>query len=71
MERFEALGYPYWLARVRTDLAAWLVDRDRAAEAVPLLDDAIAELERLGAVPALKRAREIRAEARTPTEAPA
>jgi tetratricopeptide (TPR) repeat protein len=69
LERFTSLRYPYWAARVRTDLAAWLVERERTTEAVPLLDDAIAELERLGAVPALERARDVREAALAPAEA--
>ncbi|MEN3282372.1 MAG: hypothetical protein V7607_3512, partial [Solirubrobacteraceae bacterium] len=70
LERFTALRYPYWAARVRTDLAAWLAERERAAEALALLDDAISELERLGALPALERAREVRGAALAPAEAP-
>ena len=54
----EDLGYPYWLAVARTDLARWLVDRGRAPEAADLLDRARASLEALGAAPALERARE-------------
>ena len=50
------LGYPYWLARVRTDLGALLVHEGRAEEARVVLDDAIAALLGLGATPALARA---------------
>ncbi len=61
MERFTELGYPYWLARTQSDLAAWLIAHGRASEAEPLLDEATATLERLGAAPALERAQLIRA----------
>jgi tetratricopeptide (TPR) repeat protein len=54
-----ALGYPYWLAVAQTDLAAWLVDRGRGDEAAPLLDEAIATLRSLGAVPELARAQSV------------
>jgi tetratricopeptide (TPR) repeat protein len=57
VETFRSLGYPYWLARTQTDLGAWLLDQGRADEAAPLLDEATATLERLGAEPALERAR--------------
>jgi tetratricopeptide (TPR) repeat protein len=60
VDALRALGYPYWLARAQTDLAAWLIDRDRDTEAQPLLDDAIGTLEGLGAAPALARARDLR-----------
>jgi len=56
LRRSPALGYPDWLARARTDLAAWLIDQSRAGEAVPLLDEATAALESLGTAPALARA---------------
>ncbi|HEY5317555.1 MAG TPA: hypothetical protein VIJ20_06210 [Solirubrobacteraceae bacterium] len=50
------LGYPYWLARAQLDLAAWLIDRGRGEEAAPVLGEATAALEALGAAPALARA---------------
>jgi class 3 adenylate cyclase/tetratricopeptide (TPR) repeat protein len=53
------LRYPYWLAVAQTDLAAWLVDRGRSDEAPPLLDEAIATLRSLGAVPELARAQSV------------
>jgi hypothetical protein len=59
IDDFRALGYPYWLARAQTDLAAWLIDNGRAAEATPLLEDAIAVFESLRAAPALARAMEL------------
>jgi class 3 adenylate cyclase/tetratricopeptide (TPR) repeat protein len=58
----DALGYPFWSARARTDLAAWLIDQGRSTEAAPLLDTAIAALMNLGAAPALARARELAAQ---------
>ncbi|HTU77848.1 MAG TPA: adenylate/guanylate cyclase domain-containing protein [Solirubrobacteraceae bacterium] len=59
IEGFRALRYPYWLARAQTDLAAWLIEQDRRGEAAPLLGEATATLESLGATPALARAREL------------
>jgi hypothetical protein len=59
VDNFRALGYPYWLARAQTDLAAWLIDAGRGAEAAPLLEDAIAVFEELRAAPALARAVEL------------
>ncbi len=61
VDGFRALGHTYWLARAQTDLAAWLIERGRAAEADPLLDEAIATLEGLRAAPALAQARALRA----------
>ncbi len=52
-----ALDYPYWLARAQVDLAAWLIENGRRDEAVPLIDEATAALQRLGAEPLLARAR--------------
>jgi tetratricopeptide (TPR) repeat protein len=60
VEAFQALGYPHWLARAQTTLAAWLIEMHRADEAVPHLDEAGATLERLGAMPALARVHELR-----------
>jgi tetratricopeptide (TPR) repeat protein len=59
LDSFTALAYPYWVARVQVQLAAWLVEQGRASEAAPLLDEAVATLEELGAAPALARAREL------------
>jgi hypothetical protein len=61
IDDFRALGYPYWLARTQTDLAAWLIDSGRGVEAAPLLEDAIAVFESLRAAPALARAIELKA----------
>jgi tetratricopeptide (TPR) repeat protein len=55
IETLKALGYPYWLARVRTDLAAVLLEDGRASEARPLLNEAIASLRQLRALPAVER----------------
>jgi hypothetical protein len=69
IELLRSLGYPYWLARAQTDLAAWLVDQGRAPEAVPLRDEAVAALEPLGAAPALARARALLAPEPTAVDA--
>jgi tetratricopeptide (TPR) repeat protein len=61
VDRFAALGYPYWLAIATTNLADCLIEQDRAADAASLLDQAIEVLTALGAVPALARARELKA----------
>ncbi|HEY2636862.1 MAG TPA: hypothetical protein VGI54_05700, partial [Solirubrobacteraceae bacterium] len=53
---FGALGYPYWQARARLDLAGWLVEHDRAAEAAEPLEAATAALTELGAAPGLRAA---------------
>jgi class 3 adenylate cyclase/tetratricopeptide (TPR) repeat protein len=58
-DELSALGYPYWLARVQAELASLLIDDHRAAEARVLLDDAIAVLKDLRAVPALERAEDL------------
>jgi class 3 adenylate cyclase/tetratricopeptide (TPR) repeat protein len=57
LEAFLALGYPYWMASTRTDLAGWLIADGRADEAREQLGDATPVLTRLGAAPALERAR--------------
>ncbi len=58
IESLRSLGYSYWLARAQTDLAAWLIDRGRSAEAAAVLSEASATLELLGAGPALARIQE-------------
>ena len=58
IEGLAELGYPFWLARAQTDLGEWLTAHGRRDEAAPLLEDAIATLEELGAQPALARARD-------------
>ena len=63
-----ALGYPYWLARAQSDLAAWLIERGRSEEAAALLDVAVATFEQLGAEPALARARRLIAPATDPAD---
>jgi class 3 adenylate cyclase/tetratricopeptide (TPR) repeat protein len=60
VDALAAIGYPYWLARAQTDLAGWLIEAGRAAEAPPLLDQAVPVFERLGAAPALERAQRLR-----------
>jgi hypothetical protein len=49
------LGYPYAVACVRADYAAWLAAVDRAGEARPLTMAAEATFRSLGAMPALNR----------------
>ncbi len=61
IERFGELGYPYWLARARAELAGLLLAEGRSAEAAPLLDQAIATFEELRAAPALKMAQRLKA----------
>ncbi len=63
-----ALDYPYWLARGRTDLAAWLIEDGRSEEAALPLDEAAAALEELGAEPALARAQQLIAAAANPPD---
>jgi hypothetical protein len=58
---YEDMGYVYWAAYTRADLAAWLIDRDRSGEAWPLLDEAELTFTSLGARPALERVQELRA----------
>ena len=59
IDELAALGYPFWLARAQIDLAAWLTERGRSSEAASLVDEAAGTLERLGAAPALARARRL------------
>jgi hypothetical protein len=59
LDELRALGYPYWVARAQTDLAGLLIDDHRAAEARVLLDEAIAVLKDLRAMPALERAEDL------------
>jgi hypothetical protein len=61
LDALQALEYPYWIARTRSDLASWLIDQGRAGEASPLLDQAIATFGSLGAAPALAAARTLAA----------
>jgi class 3 adenylate cyclase/tetratricopeptide (TPR) repeat protein len=56
IEILRALDYPYWLARVRTDLGALLIDEGQIDEAHGVLDEAIVALGRLRAAPALAHA---------------
>jgi class 3 adenylate cyclase/tetratricopeptide (TPR) repeat protein len=61
VDSFAALGYRYWLARAETDLAVWLIDRDRRVEAIPLLERAADTQQSLGAAPALAHIRRLMA----------
>ncbi len=63
IERFVAMGYPYWEAMARLDLANWLLDQGRTDEADVLADAAAVIFERLGAAPDLDRARRLGASA--------
>ncbi|HEY8002028.1 MAG TPA: AAA family ATPase [Solirubrobacterales bacterium] len=54
-----ALRYPYFTARAETDLAAHLLEHGLEQEALALRDRAIGTLQRLGAEPALARARDL------------
>jgi hypothetical protein len=59
VELYETLGYPYLLAQAQVDLGAWLIDRDRLAEALEPLRTARRAFERLGAAPPRDRARHL------------
>jgi tetratricopeptide (TPR) repeat protein len=56
---FEALAYPFWLARTQVDHGGWLLADGQEQEAAPVLAEAAATLERLGAEPELARARRL------------
>src|SRR5262249_50408616 len=56
VEMLSTLGYPYWLARARTDLGALLIDDGRFEEGRREVGEAIAVLRPLRATPALERA---------------
>ncbi|HEU4978062.1 MAG TPA: AAA family ATPase, partial [Solirubrobacteraceae bacterium] len=53
------LAYPYWRAVTQADLAGWLIGAGRREEAAPLLQQALATLMPLRALPALGRANEL------------
>ena len=57
------LGYSYWEAVIRTDLAEWLVGQGRSAEAAAIVDAAAAVFDRLGAVPQQRRIAALRTHA--------
>jgi class 3 adenylate cyclase/tetratricopeptide (TPR) repeat protein len=61
---FRELEIPFWTAVTRLEHAEWLAARDRAAEAEPLLVEAIEGFGRLRATPWLARAASLRGEAR-------
>jgi hypothetical protein len=66
IDSFEQLGYPYWHAVTQTDLAAWHIDQQQPDAAAPLLEQAVATLTPLRAMPALTRAQAL---TQTPTTA--
>ena len=49
----EAYGAPFLLARTRLELGRWLTTQGRAEEARPVLAEARAAFERLGAAPSI------------------
>ncbi|HET7044943.1 MAG TPA: adenylate/guanylate cyclase domain-containing protein [Gaiellaceae bacterium] len=53
---FREYNFPFWLAVTELEHGEWLVRRDRAADAEPLLQEARAIFERLEAKPWLERA---------------
>jgi class 3 adenylate cyclase/tetratricopeptide (TPR) repeat protein len=58
-DAFRRMGYPYWRAVTQTDLAGWLIGAGRRDDAAPLLQEAVATLMPLRALPALGRANEL------------
>jgi class 3 adenylate cyclase/tetratricopeptide (TPR) repeat protein len=56
IERLDSLGYPYWLAVAKTDLASVLLEDRRPDDAKPLLENVTQVLTELRALPALGRA---------------
>jgi hypothetical protein len=56
IEQFGSLGFPYWLAVARTDLAGVLIGERRVTDAGALLEEARATFAHLRAAPALQRA---------------
>ena len=59
IDGFAVLGFPFWRARAQADFAAWLIDRGRASDAEPHLNEAAVALGELGAEPLLTRVREL------------
>jgi tetratricopeptide (TPR) repeat protein len=55
VERFRALGYPFWTATAQLDHAEWLISHDRQDEAATLLAEAREVFERLRAAPRLEQ----------------
>ncbi len=55
VDELRRLGYLYWLARAKADLATWLRSQGRNAEAENHLRDAVRTLTELGAQPDLDR----------------
>ena len=65
------LGFALWLAPVLHDYGAWLASTGRAHEAAPLLEEARALFEHMGATTWLDRLAHVEDEARADTAAPA
>jgi hypothetical protein len=51
LDRFRALGYPYWLARSQADLGRWLESQDRREEGIQLFAAAHKTFATLGVRP--------------------
>jgi class 3 adenylate cyclase/tetratricopeptide (TPR) repeat protein len=66
-EMFRELGMTFWLAVAQLELAEWLVQQDRDAEAEPLLTEAREIFERLEAMPWLERS--VRSRSQQPAHA--
>jgi class 3 adenylate cyclase/tetratricopeptide (TPR) repeat protein len=52
---FREMAAPFWMAVAEVELGEWLIGQDRSDEATPVLDEARAIFERLGAAPWLER----------------
>jgi tetratricopeptide (TPR) repeat protein len=68
---FRELGTTFYLAVTQLEHAEWLAGAGRVGDAAPLLAEAHAELERLGAVPWLERASRLAADVPEPEVAQA
>jgi tetratricopeptide (TPR) repeat protein len=55
LETLTQLDYPFWVAKVQSDLARWLENQGRDDEASPLLEQAARAFTELGAWPDLER----------------
>jgi tetratricopeptide (TPR) repeat protein len=62
VDTFATLEQPYWLAVARAGLAEWLLERGRAEDAAPLLEQAATTFQELRAAPALDRVLRLRDE---------
>jgi hypothetical protein len=56
ISQLDDLGYPYWAALARYDLATWLADVDRGDAARPVLEQVVDVATTLGAAPLRDRA---------------